>query len=140
MKPEKTIKKGTNAQAVIRQQAALEYRLGGFSYRDIGAQLGVSGKTAYYDVQNSIAEIEAVKSERAEQLIVIEQLKLDRMEALLNKSANTGDVKAILAKVRIQERRAKLLGLDAAIQVKQEVSGSDGKPFVFTMKFNDEDD
>ncbi len=140
MKPEKTIKKGTNAQAVIRQQAALEYRLGGFSYRDIGAQLGVSGKTAYYDVQNSIAEIEAVKSERAEQLIVIEQLKLDRMEALLNKSANTGDVKAILAKVRIQERRAKLLGLDAAIQVKQEVSGSDGKPFVFTMKFNGEDD
>ena len=140
MKPEKTIKKGTNAQAVIRQQAALEYRLGGFSYRDIGAQLGVSGKTAYYDVQNSIAEIESVKSERAEQLIVIEQLKLDRMEALLNKAANTGDVKAILAKVRIQERRAKLLGLDAAIQVKQEVSGSDGKPFVFTMKFNSDND
>lgn len=140
MKPEKTIKKGTNAQAVIRQQAALEYRLGGFSYRDIGAQLGVSGKTAYYDVQNSIAEIEAVKSERAEELIVIEQLKLDRMEALLNKAANTGDVKAILAKVRIQERRAKLLGLDAAIQVKQEVSGSDGKPFVFTMKFNSDND
>jgi hypothetical protein len=140
MKPEKTIKKGTNAQAVIRQQAALEYRLGGFSYRDIGAQLGVSGKTAYYDVQNSIAEIEAVKSERAEQLIVIEQLKLDRMEALLNKAANTGDVKAILAKVRIQERRAKLLGLDAAIQVKQEVSGLDGKPFVFTMKFNSDND
>lgn len=140
MKPEKTIKKGTNAQAVVRQQAALEYRLGGFSYRDIGAQLGVSGKTAYYDVQNSIAEIEAVKSERAEELIVIEQLKLDRMEALLNKAANTGDVKAILAKVRIQERRAKLLGLDAAIQVKQEVSGSDGKPFVFTMKFNSDND
>ena len=137
MKPEKTLKKGTNAAAAVRQRAALEYRLGGFSYREIGAQLGVSGKTAYYDVQNSIAEIEAIKADKAEQLIVIEQLKLDRLEALLNKSANTGDVKAILAKVRIQERRAKLLGLDAAIQVKQEIAASsDGKPFIFTMKFN----
>jgi FixJ family two-component response regulator len=104
-------KKGTNATIAVRQQAALEYRVSGFTYRQIAAQLGVSEKTAYYDVQGSIDNIEAIKSEKAEQIREMELIRLDRM-----------------------------LGLDAAIQVKQEIAANDGKPFVFTMQFNHDAD
>ena len=133
-------KKGKNAKMAVRQQAALEYRISGFTYRQIGAHLGVSEKTAYYDVQDSIDAIEDIKADRAERIREMELLRLDRMTAALNAAANTGDIPAIGQQVRIMERRAKLLGLDAATQIKQEVGPIDGKPFVFTMKFNSNDD
>ena len=133
-------KKGTNATIAVRQQAALEYRVSGFTYRQIAAQLGVSEKTAYYDVQGSIDNIEAIKSEKAEQIREMELIRLDRMTAALHKAVNAGDVKAIGQQVRIMERRSRMLGLDAAIQVKQEIAANDGKPFVFTMQFNHDAD
>jgi hypothetical protein len=133
-------KKGTNATVAVRQQAALEYRISGFTYRQIASQLGVSEKTAYYDVQGSIDNIEAIKSAKAEQIREMELMRLDRMTAALNKAANAGDVRAIGQQVRIMERRSKMLGLDAAIQVKQEIAANDGKPFVFTMQFNNDAD
>ena len=129
-------KKGNNAAMAVRQQAALEYRISGFTYRQIAAHLGVSEKTAYYDVQGSIDAIEDIKADRAERIREMELLRLDRMTAALNTAANAGDIRAIGQQVRIMERRAKLLGLDAAIQIKQEVAAIDGKPFVFTMQFD----
>ena len=44
------------AERMLRRQRALELRLAGASYREIGAQLGVSEKTAHSDVLRVLAE------------------------------------------------------------------------------------
>jgi transposase len=119
--------KGHEVKKAIRQQRALDMRMMGYSYRAIAKDTGVSEGTAYNDVQSSLASLDQVKKGQAERLRELELVKLDHAETRLAKHINNGDVKAILAMVRISERRAKLTGLDAP--TKAEISG----PMKFTL-------
>ena len=105
--------KGMAEGAQVRQEKALELRIAGGSYRQIGRQLGVSPKTAYYDVHTELGGLDTVKAGLAERLRDLELARCDRLTVALTQRANTGEPRSVFALVKVMERRAKLLGLDA---------------------------
>lgn len=100
-----------------RRKVALEARISGLSYQAIADKLGYSDKTLVRrDVVNGIKEI---VREPAEEVLRIELARLDEMLAGCWEAARSGDVSAIDRAIRIQDRRAKYLGLDAPTKVHQ---------------------
>jgi len=113
---------------------ALDLRRRGLSYPQIAAETGCSLSTAHAMVQRALADS---AREAAEEVRQIEAGRLDDLTRTLNrvllarhivvsqgqvmKHPETGEtltdhdpvIRAVLALVRVSERRAKLLGLDA---------------------------
>lgn len=136
----------------VRRGQALDLRIGGMSYRAIAQRLGVSRQTAYKDVQAELAVLDGRKRGVAERLRDLELERCDRLMVGLWAQATpqlardprtgepmnddhghpiytTPDVGAVSTILRIMERRAKLLGIDAP--VRQEHTGPDGGPIDF---------
>lgn len=106
-----------------RAKQALGLRRAGASYEQIGAQLGITRSAARKVVTKAIARI---PRDDAEQVL---QLELDRLDALLRglwPQAVKGHGGAVDRVLRVMERRARLLGLDAP--TKRELSGPAGGP------------
>jgi hypothetical protein len=96
-----------------RADQALDLRIAGATYRQIAAQLHCSAKTAYFDVQTALGALDAVIAKKAERVRDLEVARLDRLNVALAAGIKAGNPGAIFAAVKIMERRAKLLGLDA---------------------------
>ncbi|RYF56189.1 MAG: helix-turn-helix domain-containing protein [Comamonadaceae bacterium] len=92
-----------------RRAKALELREQRYSYRAIAAELGVSLDTAHTDVKEAMA---AITKEPAEQVLALELANLDEYERRLRIAIEGGDLDRIDSALRVQARRAKLLGLD----------------------------
>jgi hypothetical protein len=77
-------------------------------------------------VSRELQKLRAANEETAEDLRALEVERLDRMLRGLWEDAASGDTDAVSAALRIQKRRAKLLGLDAAerLEVEQNVNVS----------------
>lgn len=115
------MKKGKNDSVEV-QLKALQYRRLGLSYADIGKQLGISNSTAYEYVSKALEETRKLASDTAEEVKQLELERLDKMLLGCIDGAYKGNLKNIETVLRIQERRAKYLGLDAAGKV--DLSGS----------------
>jgi hypothetical protein len=120
-----------DTQIVERRAQALALRRGGATYRQIGRQLGVSVEVAYADVQAELHALRTLTAEDAEAVRDLELRRLDDYVLALSARAKQGDVAAISTLLRVQERRAKYLGLDAPD--KQEILGD--AP-VFTLRID----
>jgi AcrR family transcriptional regulator len=124
------------AARAARCAAALELRRKRWSFDQIGAELGVTAGAAFRYFREEMARLASVTHETATELRQLETATLDEAEkALLERIRNPavdrfGEVEPVsghvAALVRVQERRAKLLGLDAP--TKLEHSGPDGGP------------
>ena len=98
-------------EARVRAAQALTLRMEGQTFEAIANQLGYAGKQGAYDaVRRSLRE---VIREPAEELIQLDLKRLDVLWGIQYLNAQAGDVQAMAACMRIMERRAKLLGLDA---------------------------
>ena len=73
------MKRGQDAVKAARAPQALELRIAGGTYRQIGQQLGVSEKCAYEDVQHELAKLDAVKVQLRERLRELELERCDRL-------------------------------------------------------------
>jgi len=114
---------------IVAEQAidCYDLKLKGLSNRAIGAQLGISEGTVRRRVAKRLEERVAPKVEEYRTIM------FDRCERLLNKlddAIECGDEKAVGAYVRVMERQAKLLGLDAALQVEATVADVEADPEV----------
>lgn len=115
-----------------RRLKALDLRKKGFSYTQIGTKLDCSRQTACRYV---ISELEALADKCREEAAQVRDLELQRLDALYlvaYAEVEEGNVPAIDRCLRIMERRAKLLGLDAAEKV--DVNG------IATLHFDKEDE
>jgi len=83
-------------------------------YREIGAELHVTGSAAYKACARALREISARTGETAELLRRLEVERLDSLWAAAFPGALKGDPATVRACLAIMERRARLLGLDAA--------------------------
>lgn len=109
---------GDDERIAERRVRALELRKAGGSYRQIATALGVDVATAWDDVQTEMAELRKLAGQAAEDARELELQRLDRWQAKLEgRGISGGDHRAIAAAVRISERRAKLLGLDAPVKL-----------------------
>ena len=112
-KPSRRRPPGEDAATRVRTLQALDLRLRGWTYRAIAAQLGVSERTSYYDIQHELGRLDAALKEKAERARELEAERLDQLTAALQGGILAGEPRAIVAAVRVMDRRAKLLGLDA---------------------------
>ena len=106
-----------NLIAAERALQAMELRKHGFTYDAIGKEIGVTRQRAYQIVKNELEALREECSEIAEDIVKIELERLDIMLVGAWPNATTGDVTAIDRVLKIMERRARLLGLDAPAKV-----------------------
>ncbi len=124
----KTSRKRILASEKARQ--AVELRLAGFSLEAIAKQLGYRNRSTVYRALDSLLAARAEEAkESIDQALVLELDRLDRMFLLvwnqLRSQATDSNLRlaSIDRALKIQERRARYLGLDAAI--KSEISIAD---------------
>jgi hypothetical protein len=109
------MKKLSAVERAERTAKILELRKQGMTYREIGEYVGISMETARLTVQKVMQQyIEDAKDSQHE-IIMLELLRLDDMLFAVYESARGGDLKAVDSVLKVMERRAKLLGLDAQV-------------------------
>ena len=96
-----------------RRVQALELRKAGYTYAQIGTTLGISAVMAHRHVVKALSVIRDKISEQTEELRTLELQRLDNLFFVIYKRAEKGDLAAVDRCLRLMERRAKLLGLDA---------------------------
>lgn len=133
---------GASENAALNRKRAFDLRLQGKNYRQIAAALGVSVKTAFTYVDGLWSELEADTHQTAEKVRAMELLQLDELESVwmpialsdnldvhkiidskqgepikISMEAYEAGLKAVDRVLKIKERRAKLLGLEAPQKV-----------------------
>ncbi len=109
-----------------RERSAVELRKTGASYEEIGSILHCSASAAAGCVKRSLQRIIKTTSESAEHIRVMELAKLDQLESAHWAFALKADDKSSAIILRCMQRRAALLGLDAALKVEvDDTSGID---------------
>ncbi len=111
---------------------ALELRKRGMNYTQIGEKLGCARSTACRYVLSELENLADKCREEAAQVRDLELQRLDALYLVAYAEVEGGNVPAIDRCLRIMERRAKLLGLDAAEKV--DVNG------IATLHFDKEDE
>ena len=95
-----------------RGAEALELRLAGHSFAEIGRRMGVSGPRAYQLVAGELDRLNVRRFENAGELRRLEAARLDRLQAAVWDKALEGNLAAVDRALAIGARRARLLGLD----------------------------
>ena len=106
---------GTRENAAARRLQVLELRKAGASMRAIARQVGCSVSTAHKHLWAALGELATEQRGKADSLRTLELERLDRYLFALEPAISRGEPRAIAAAVRIMERRARFLGLDAAM-------------------------
>ena len=108
----------------LRQYQAYKMRLAGASYDDIGRTLKISRKTASRDCAAVHAELKADIVEDIDTIRAQQLARLDIALFAIMPDVKKGRLLAVDRLLAIEDRRSKLLGLDAA--KKLELTGKDG--------------
>ena len=127
--------KGVQSRLPENKVGALQLRQRGLSYREIAATIGVSLTTAYNNVQDCIKELNVIALEEAEIVRDLELARLDAALASIEVKLAKGDLGAINTLLRIQERRARFLGLD--MPNKTDITVSTPEPITFVLDDHD---
>jgi hypothetical protein len=111
-----------SADRLIKQAEALKLRAHGNTFRDIARILKCNVSTAHSMVKDAFAAERKGISEAKADLVELELLRCDTYLKAITAKVEDGDVQAIGAALKVADRRARLLGLDAP--AKLEHSGS----------------
>lgn len=106
------------------RERALDLRAEGFTFQEIATKLELSKTRAYELVREALDEVRAENNIRAVQLRDLEVRRLDKIQNALWDNRAKPDV--AMALIRLSQRRADLLGLDAPKKIEQ--SGPNGGP------------
>jgi hypothetical protein len=120
----------TKARKVEAQGKALELRRMGLGYAEIAHQIGCSTTAAHRYVRDAMADAKAQIDADAGEMKAEEISRLDGMLRGLWPDARKGNHGAVDRVLKIMERRAKLLGLDAP--VRHALGGDAGAPPIET--------
>jgi hypothetical protein len=117
------------ARRLELQAQALELRRAGNGYEDIAEKLGIGKSSAHRMVEAAMAGARAQIEASVDELRADELSRLDGMLAKLwPKVTDDPDVAVIDRIIKIGERRAKLLGLDAPVRTSIQGGGDDAPP------------
>jgi hypothetical protein len=114
-------------EAAQRRLQALNLRLEGKTYLEIGTAMSVSEQRAWRLVTQELRRLNTRREERAAELVRLQSERLDALLAALWPKALAGDAVAVARVLALFERQAKLHGLDAP--AKKEIGNLDGMPF-----------
>lgn len=110
-------RQGSPEMIVVRERRrqALQLRKAGASYEQIADQLGFANRAAARKAV--VTELDRVVKEPAQEVLTMELQRLDQLLVGLWPRAIKGENGAVDRVLKIMERRAKYLGLDAAVKV-----------------------
>lgn len=111
-----------------RQADAMRLRVAGAPFSGIARQLGTSKQQAWRDVRAALAETLTQRDGDASAYRELELARLDALTVACWQAAQRGSAEHVRAIVRISERRSRLLGLDAVVAQKLELTGARGGP------------
>lgn len=111
---------------------AIKLRQEKLPYREIGKRLNISTNKAFIIVKKAMDEYREKYLEIAADIVEMEKANLDKLENILHEKMKTSDQndRTILSIIRIQERRSKLLGLDAPVKTFVEMNVPEPIQFV----------
>lgn len=127
--------KGQAEAKRVRAVKSLDLRIAGATYRQIGQQLAVSERTAYYDVQDELGRVDKVRLGKGERLRDLELARVEKATLGLWPAVQKGHPASVFAWVKLSERKAKLLGMDAPMTVRVE---GPPPPFILTLIHHDQ--
>lgn len=111
--------KSPDPEVLDRETQVVKLRRLGMTWDDIARQVGYShgsgAQTAFMRAANRVV---------AEDVQAVRQLQQDRLDTALQAiwtDILAGDIPAINTMIRLEERRAKLLGLDQPVRIQTEV-------------------
>lgn len=107
-------------EQIDRELRVLELRRMGYTWQKIADSVGYADHTGAYAAYKRA--MKRTLQQPADELRSQEVDRIDNLQLILWDQAVTGDVKAIMAIIKLMERRAKLLGLDAPVRIEQEVT------------------
>ena len=121
--PRKTrVSRVRSIAARMRGQQAIKLRMAGATLDDIAKHLDFkSAASAYKSVMRELKATSQDMGEGTEAVRQLELKRLDQMQFPLWSLVLAGDIAATTTALRIQERRAALLGLDAPKQIEARV-------------------
>lgn len=117
-----------STNTAIRMGEALRYRESGLKYRQIAEKMECSIATAHELVVRGLEQLNDQAMETAAQIRTIELNRLDEMWMELERKKDQSP-KVLETKIKVMERRARLLGLDAPVQI----GGPDGGPIPISI-------
>jgi predicted transcriptional regulator len=122
-KARKTVMSPTHAtrcQGADNRQQSFILRRRGYSYQEIGDELGISPQCAHQHVTSVLKESREITGEVSDDVRELELKRIDLMLKALSIKAARGDEKAIETTIKLMARRTAYLGLDVA--TKQELA------------------
>ena len=117
-------------QDALRKLEVTRLRLAGYTTREIATMLHTSASTVSEDMKVLTREWMAEAQENRASAIGLDVARLDALIHAIWEKAVGGDLPAIREVVRLLERRAKVMGLDAPEL--HRIGGEDGGPVVTT--------
>jgi hypothetical protein len=106
----------------LKGQQAIKLRMAGATTEQIAEQLGYANASgAYKAIMRELEATVQLQSEGTESVRQLELKRLDQMLFPIWPQVLAGDQGAISTALRIQERRASLLGLDAPKQIEARI-------------------
>jgi hypothetical protein len=124
MPRKKTQKRPRPSSNLERTAQAIELRKSGATFARIGDHFGISAQSAHEMVMKGL---KATLAEPAAEHRALAVQRLDHMLNAIWTAATNGDLQAQAGVLRLEERRAKLLGLDAPKQIEDVRDVSDAK-------------
>ena len=107
-------------ELVDKEVKVLELRRAGLTWQRIAEETGYADHTGAYAAYKRA--IKRTMQQPADELREQEIDRIDRLQLALWPKAMKGDERSISTIVRLMERRAKLLGLDAPTRIQQDVT------------------
>lgn len=112
-----------NVEALDITEKVVALRASGANFRKIASVLDISPSTAHGLLHKAIAERREELGLKVDELVELEVARCDQLQLAVWSKALNGNERAIAAVLKIMERRAKLLGLDAAQKVEHSGKG-----------------
>lgn len=123
--------------AAERRRQCLDLRRAGMSFRTIGRHLDISEAQAHRDYMAALSAAAKLDEAEATHHRALDVLRLDAWLERIEPYAMSGSPGHINTGLKILERRAKLLGLDAAETHKIEHTGKGGGDLVVRVVYDD---
>lgn len=126
----KSVNDAAHLATMENRAKVLDMKRAGFSLREMERAIGLDHTTCKRYLDEAMADLQAAQNEKAEAARAVELDRLDKLHMSIWANATGKDVSpdvrnaAIDRLVRIADRRAKLLGLDAPTKMDMQVSGN----------------
>jgi len=112
-----------SVEALDLTEKVVSLRASGANFREIARALDISVSTAHSLLHKAIAQRREELGLKTDELVEVEVARCDQLQLAVWPKAIKGDTRAIAAALKVMERRARLLGLDAAQKVEHSGKG-----------------